>query len=123
MDRTIGRKVFSRGPLRSIHFWLSTVFLAGISCLAIGIVAWHSDRFSPGALQWLLMGIAAVWTYWIKVLIAHITLQRCMGAANTEDDTDLILKQAAELAYNGLGFAGFAIMALLFALWRVVAMR
>jgi hypothetical protein len=103
---------------------MNTLFLAGESFLAAYIVAGHRARFSLEAVQWLLLGIAAIWTFWIKVLIAHIRIRQCIrSVAGVSEDTDMILKEAAELAYNGLGFAGFVVLGFLFALWRVVGAR
>src|SRR5581483_2284549 len=124
-DRTTGRKVFSRNPARSLHFWGATLFLMVESLTAAYIVVHDWGKLSTEAFRWLLLAMAAAWSFWAKVLIAHVTVHRCISAETgaADDDRDTILTQTAELAYNGFGFALFVVFGLLVALGRVLAGR
>ena len=124
MDSTLGRKVFSQGPLKSLHFWLGSLFLVVASCPAAWIVVRHGDRVSTEAFQWLLLGIVAVWLFWIRVWMAHARLHKYMTRVSSAgNDTDFVLEQAAQLAYIGLTLVGFATLGFLIALWRLAGAR
>jgi uncharacterized membrane protein YhaH (DUF805 family) len=124
MDRMLGRKIFSRGPMASLHFWLGTLFVVIASVPAVLVMVRHGDRVSSEAFQWLLLGIAAVWLFWIRVGMAHARLhQYIMRGGSAVEDTDFVLEQAFQLAYVGLSLVGFATLGLLLALSHLVGTR
>jgi len=123
MDHMLGRKVFSRGPMTSIYFWLGSLFVVVASLPAVWIVMRHGDRVSSQAFQWLLLGMAAVWLFWIRVWMAHARLHQYINGGRADDGADFVLDQAVQLAYIGLSLVGFATLGLLIALWRVAGAR
>lgn len=124
MDRMVGRRVFSRGPLTSLHFWLGSLFVAIASSPVIVIIVRYGDRVNAEAFRWLLLGIAAVWLFWIRVWMAHARIhQYLMREGGVADHGDFALEEAFELAYIGLTLVGFATLGLLIALWRVTGAR
>lgn len=123
MRGMVGREVFSRGPARSAHFWLGGIFMAIASCPAALIIVRHGNRVSTQALEWLLLGVAAVWLFWIRVVIAHTRLHRYISVSPADSCTDFVLDQAVQLAYTGLTLVGFAALGLLVATWSIVGAR
>ena len=120
----LGRIVFSKGPMTSIYFWVGSIFLVVASFPAALTIVRHGDRINVEAFQWLLLGIVAIWSFWITVWIAHVRLhQFIMRRDSAGDDMDFVLDQAARLAYLGLTIVGFASLGLLQAFWRVVGAR
>ena len=124
MDRTLARRVFARGPMTSLHFWLGSLFVVIASFPVVLIMIRHGDRVNADAFQWLLLGIAAVWLFWIRVGMAHARIhQHIVRGGGADDATDYILEQTFRLAYIGLTLVGFATLGLLMALWRVAGTR
>jgi len=124
MDRMLGKNVFSRGPMTSIYFWVGSLFLVVASFPAVWIIVHYGDRVNAEAFQWLLLGVAAVWLFWVRVWMAHARLhQYRLRGGSADDDADFVLDQVAQLAYIGLTLVGFAMLGLLNALWRVVTAR
>ena len=123
MDHMLGRKVFCRGPMTSVYFWLGSLFVVVASLPAVWIVMRHGDRVSSQAFQWLLLGMAAVWLFWIRVWMAHARLHQYINGGRAGDDADFVLDQAVQLAYIGLSLVGFATLGFLIALWRVAGAR
>lgn len=123
MDRMLGRKVFSRGPLTSVYFWLGSLFVVVASLPAVWVVMRHGDRVSAEAFQWLVLGMAAVWLFWIRVWMVHARLHKYLVGSSAGDGADFVLDQAVQLAYIGLSLVGFATLGLLIALWRVVGAK
>lgn len=123
MDHMLGRKVFSRGPMASVYFWLGSLFVVVASLPAVWIVMRHGDRVSSEAFEWLLLGMAAVWLFWIRVWMAHARLHQYVSGGRAGDGADFVLDQAVQLAYIGLSLVGFATLGLLIALWRVAGAR
>jgi hypothetical protein len=70
----------------------------------------------------LLLGVVAVWLFWIRVWMAHARIHQFItNGKNADDEKSFLLEQSAQLAYIGLSIFRFAALGLLNALWRVVA--
>lgn len=124
MHSMTGRRVFSRKPSRSLHFWLGSLFLIVVSLPAILIIMRHGYRISSESFQWLLLGIAAVWLFWIRAWIAHARLHTYVTRIGSNaDGIDFVLEQAFQLVYIGLTLMGFATLGFLIVLWRVIGGR
>ncbi len=123
MSHLRGKKVFSQKPLASTYFLLSSVFILIASFPAVRIVSHYGNRIGSDALQWLLLGVAAVWLLWIRVWMTHARLHQYVSRDSTSEGSDFILDQAAQLAYVGLCLVGFALLGLLLALWRIAARK
>jgi hypothetical protein len=88
--------------------------------LIVPIFARHGSRISTEAFEWMMLGIAAVWLFLIRVWLFHSRLhQHVANLKPEEDDVDFVLNESAALAYSGLNMVGFAVLGLLLAMWRV----
>jgi hypothetical protein len=120
MKAQSGRKVLSRGPLTSIHFWSGSVFILVATLPIVPIFVRHGSRISTEAFEWMMLGIAAAWLFLFRVWLFHSRLHQYVANLKPEEnDVDFLLNESATLAYSGLSMIGFAVLGLLFALWRV----
>jgi hypothetical protein len=68
----------------------------------------------------MMLGIAAAWLFLFRVWLFHSRLHQYVANLKPEEnDVDFLLNESATLAYSGLSMIGFAVLGLLFALWRV----
>ena len=124
MDDPIpGRKVFSRGPLRSPYFLMGTLFQTVVSLPVVWILTRHGNRFSTEASLWLFLGVAASWLFWVRVGISHARLHKYAMGEDVGSHPEFLLSQGLQLAYGGLFFLGSATFCLLNALWLVAGAR
>jgi hypothetical protein len=119
MEKSNGRTVFSRRPIKSVHFWLGSLFITVASLPVIWILVRHGNSVSPDALRWLLLGLSAVWLYLIRIWIAHQRLFRYLSRTSAVDENNLVIEQAYQLAYIGLTLVAFATLGFMMALWRI----
>jgi hypothetical protein len=111
----LGRRYFSRAPLHSHHFWLSTllflivIFEAGYYSLRF------ASRMDSEALASMIFPALVAAVLWVRVLIAHRDVYRTYhSGGNTqgipEDPrTEKLLNNLAYLLYAGFGLAMFAL--------------
>jgi hypothetical protein len=124
MNALSGREVLNRGPITAVRSWIGSAFVLSATLPVVFIIARHSDRISTEAFEWMILGIAAVWLFLVRVWIFHSRLHRYVANLKVDDTSaDFVLDEAVTLAYGGLLMVGFAALGLLLALWRVAGAK
>jgi hypothetical protein len=106
-----GRRYFSRKPYKSLYFWLPTIWLLVVICMALLMGRRLYDHRGSagigGGLWWMCLSVAATIILWLRAWRSHsnlyqINLDRRGSDPEYEQRFDAILAQAAYLEYAGL---------------------
>lgn len=107
----LGRRYFSHAPLRSYHFWLSTLLFLIVTFEA----GYYSFRFAPRlngeAVASMIFPALVAAVLWARVLITHRDIYRTYHDRGLTEDagTEKLLDNLAYLLYAGFGLAMFAL--------------
>lgn len=130
MDRqsSLGRRYFSRPPLRSYYFWVSTISVFIVISEAVFFVVRLRMRLNGEALSLMIFSVAVLVVLWSRLLISHRAVHKVycevLAARLDQDDPSLatVLDTLAYLSYAGLGLALLALSSVYMALvWSVSA--
>jgi len=122
-----GRRYFSRPPLRSYHFWVSTIFVLLVASEAAFYTVRFRSLLNSEAGASMILPVVVILLIWFKVLRSHqrvYAVYRNLNAAQLlqEGALETVLDNLAYLSYAGFCLALFAVGSVYIALaWSLAA--
>jgi hypothetical protein len=121
-----GRRYFSRPPLRSYHFGVSTIFVLVVASQAAFYLVHFRLLFVGEAGAYVILSVVVILFIWFKILRSHQSVYDAYRGAGEERLTqdpvaDTLLDNLAYLSYAGFGLALFAVGSVYTALAWVLA--
>lgn len=126
--RRYTRNYFSKPPLKSLYFWLHTIWLALVLTMALVFGERYYTRLTTGGLWWIGLAAAATVLLWWQARRSHSKLHQLYAASAQQRGPDLegqteldsALEQAASIQDTGLYVASFVLMAVLLGLSEIL---
>jgi hypothetical protein len=127
-QRGYAQRYFSRPPLKSLYFWLHTIWLAVVLIMALVFGEHYYARLSTGGLWWMGLAAAAPVILWLQARRAHSKLYQLYAASVQQRSSELehqtqldsALEQAAYIQDTGLYVASFVLMSALIGLSEIL---
>jgi hypothetical protein len=126
--RGYARNYFSRPPLKSLYFWLHTIWLAVVLIMALVFGRLYYARLSTGGMWWIGLAAVATVILWWQARRSHSKLHELYAASvqqrgsesECQTQLDSALEQAAYIQDTGLYVASFVLMAVLLGLSEIL---
>jgi hypothetical protein len=121
-----GRSFFSKPPLRSVYFWIPTVWVIVDIITALLIGRRLYGRLGTFGLVFICFSVAALVIFWFRVWQSQIRLHQMTLYSRSSDREeqerfDIVFTEAAHITTTGMFLAPFGLMASLWALNSLVS--
>jgi hypothetical protein len=124
---SFGRRYFSRPPLRSYHFWVSTLFVLVVASEAVFFTVSLRAHLDSEASASMILPAVVMSVLWFKLLRSNQNVYEAYRDApaamvDQHPAAETVLDNLAYLSYAGFGLALFALGSVYVALaWGIAA--